>query len=135
MSYECGFCNKSMDIISHTNSDLFDIYLCEGCIKPGFDTRFRQVCYKDEEYVLATTIRLDEFFIVLNYAFNYTNRRTNYTQVYRKNVIGELNDSLDLQPITWGPDLPAFDLDFIMILPLHNPAEAKRKLEIYTTFS
>jgi len=134
MIIECGFCHKTPDIVNHTNSDMFDIYLCEGCL-PDFNTRFRQVCYKGETEVLAITIRLDEFFIVLNYKFNFTSKRTNYTQIYRKGVIGELNDSLDLQPITWGPDVPAFDLDFVLQLPLHDPALTKQKLQIYTTFS
>ncbi len=134
MTIECGFCHKVLDIINHTNSELFDVYLCEGCLKPNFDTRFRQVCYKGQQEVLANTIRIDEFFIVLNYSFNFITTRTNFTQIYRK-VIGELNDSLDLVPITWTHDLPVFDLDFIVRLPLHDPALAKQKLQIYTTFS
>ena len=134
MIVECGFCHKAPDIVNHTNSDIFDIYLCEGCLLPNFDTRFRQVCYKGDTQVLAVTIRLDEYFIVLNYNFNFTTKRINYTQIYKK-VIGELNDSLELQPITWGPDMPVFDLDFVVRLPLHDPALAKQKLQIYTTFS
>lgn len=130
----CGFCHQVPDVRNHTNSDLLDLYICEGCVKPNFDTRFRHVTYKDEPYILATTIRIDEWFIILNYAFNYTNKRTNYTQIYKK-VIGELDSSLDLAPITWGPDRPVCDLDFVMKLPLHNPALVKQKLQIYTTFS
>ena len=134
MIIECGFCHKTPDLINHTNREMFDIYLCEGCLKPDFDTRFRQVYRTGQSELLAITIRLDEYFLVLNYNFNFTSKRINYTSIYKK-VIGEFNDSLDLQPITWGPDLPVFDLDFVLCLPLDNPALAKQKLQIYTTFS
>ncbi len=130
----CGFCHKVPEIINHTNSDLLDVYLCEGCIKPNYDTRFRHVCYKGETEILATTVRIDEFFVVINYHFNFTTRRTNYTRIYKK-IIGILNGQLDLEPITWGPDLPVCDLDFIVKLPWDNPALVKEKLQIYTTFS
>lgn len=133
MIYECGFCDRIMEKIEHQNKDLFDVYLCENCI-PGFSTRYRQLFYKGEAELLAATIRIDEYFVVLNHAFNYTSRRTNYTKIYKK-VIGELNDSLDLEPLTWGPDLPVFELDFILRLPLHDIAACRQKLSIYTTFS
>ena len=130
----CQFCHKELEVINHTNSDLLTIYLCEGCRLPEYYTRFRCVTYKDSEHVLAITVTLDEFFIELNYAFNFTNRRTNYTKIY-KNVIGELDTSLDLAPITWGKGDPVCDLDFVVSFPLHNPALVKQKLQIYTLFS
>ncbi len=133
MIQECGFCDQLMEKIEHTNKDMFDVFLCEGCQK-GFGTRYRQIFYAGETELLATTLRIDEYFVVLNYAFNFTTRRTNYTKIYKK-VIGELNDSLDLEPITWGPDEPVFELDFIISLPLHEIAVCKQKLAIYTTFS
>ena len=132
---KCGFCQQELEIINHTNPEVFDIMVCEGCMRPDFDTRFRQVFRKGTTELLATTIRIDEFFIILNHNFNYSTKRTNYTQIFKKGVIGELDGSLDLQPVTWGPDEPAFDLDFILKLPLHDPALTKRKLQIYTTFS
>lgn len=134
MIIECGFCHKVPELINHTNREIFDIYLCEGCQRPDFDTRFRQVYRTGEKELLAITVRLDEYFLVLNYSFNFTSKRINYTSIYKK-VIGEFNDSLDLEPITWGPDKPVFDLDFVLQLPLHDPALAKQKLQIYTTFS
>jgi hypothetical protein len=134
MIIECGFCHKVPNLISHANGDIFDIYLCEGCQRPDFNTRFRQLYWTGQKQLLAVTIRLDEFFLVLNYAFNFTSKRINYTTIYKK-VIGEFNDSLDLEPITWGPDVPVFDLDFVVQLPLHDLALAKQKLQIYTTFS
>ncbi len=128
----CGFCNKIPEIINHTNSDFLDVYLCEGCLKPNFETRFRHVTYKGYTEILATTIRIDDFFVVLNYAFNFTNRRTNYTQIFKK-VIGTIG--ADIEPITFGPDRPVCDLDWVIELPSHDPALLKQKLRIYTTFS
>jgi hypothetical protein len=133
MIQQCGFCNKQMEKIEHANKEMFDVFLCEGC-QPNYTTRYRQLFYKGEFEVLATTIRIDEYFVVLNHSFNFTSRRTNYTKIYKK-IIGELNDSLDLEPLTWGPDLPVFDLDFILSLPLHDVAACRQKLSIYTTFS
>jgi hypothetical protein len=116
MMHECGFCHKELEVVNHTNSDLFDVYLCENCMKPGFYTRFRKVCYKGYPEVLATTIRIDEFYVVLNYCFHLSSQRSNYTQIHKGITL-------------------VFDLDFILHLPLHDPALTKRKLEIYTTFS
>lgn len=135
MIKECGFCSKPMEKLDHVNKDMFDIYLCQKC-QPDIITRFRQVFYTGREELLATTIRIDEYFIILNYAFNFTSRRTNYTKIYKgKAVIGELNDDLELEPLMWTPNLPVFDLDFILRLPLKDPAACKQKLSIYTTFS
>jgi hypothetical protein len=130
----CGFCGKIPDQIDHANQDLFDIYLCVGCIKPDFDTRFRMVCYKGYPNILAITFRIDEYYVVVNYAFNYTTRRTRYTTIYKK-VLGNIDSSLDLEPITWDPDLPVCDLDMALELPLHNPTLLKEKLKTYTIFS
>lgn len=116
MNHECGFCHKNMEIVNHTNRELFDVYLCEECTDSEMFTRYRHVCYHGSNEVLATTIRIDEYYVVLNHCFHLSSQRSNYTQIH----IG----------ITM-----IFDLDFILRLPLHNPALAKRKLQIYTTFS
>lgn len=113
---DCGFCHKPLEIVNHTNSDLFDVYLCEGCLSPEFYTRFRRVCYKGKKEVLANTIRIDDFYVVLNYSFNFPGSRTNFTQIHK------------------GIKL-IFELDFILRLPWHDPALIKQKLQIYTTFS
>jgi hypothetical protein len=130
----CGFCQKELEIVNHTNSDRLDIYLCEGCLRPDFDTRYRIVTYKGFPEPLANTIRLNDYFIVINYAFSFIDKRSNYTKIYKK-VIGEFNDSLDLEPITLGRDKPVCDLDLTLRLPLSNPSLALQKLQIYTTFS
>ena len=116
MSHHCGFCDKIMDMVDHTNNELFDIYLCERCTGTGFYTQYRQVCYKGNQEVLATTIRIDEYYVVINHCFNLVSSRNNYTRIH----IG----------IT-----KIFELDFVLQLPLHDLALAKRKLQIYTTFS
>lgn len=133
MIHQCGFCDKPMRKIEHVNKDMFDIFLCEGC-QPGLTTRYRHVLYTGREGILATTVRIDEYFVILNYAFNFTTRRTNFTKVY-KHILGELNDDLDLEPLQWTPNEPVFDIDFIIRLPLHDIAACKQKLAIYTTFS
>ncbi len=134
MTHLCGFCNQAMDQIGHTNSELFDIFLCEGCIRPDYDTRFRKLFTKDSNECLANTIRINDYFIVLNYKFTLVESKANYTKIYKK-VIGEFNDQLDLKPLTMSVDTPVFDLDFILHLPLHDPGLALQKLQIYTAFS
>jgi hypothetical protein len=134
MNKVCGFCNKPMEKTDHTNKDMLDVYLCAGCIKPDFDTRFRQVFYPNENELLATQFRLDEFHVVMNYAFNYTNRRTRYTTIYKK-AIGFMYSSLDLEPLTWDTDHPVHDFDTVLQFPFHDPALLKRKLQLYTLFS
>jgi hypothetical protein len=105
-----------MEVINHTNRELFDVYVCEKCTDSYIYTRYRHVCYNGSHTVLATTIRIDEYYVILNYCFHLSSQRDNYTQIH----IG----------IT-----QIFDLNYILRLPLHDPAQAKRKLQIYTTFS
>lgn len=130
----CRFCNKDMNKIDHHNPDLFDVYLCVGCLQPEYHTRYRELYRRGEDDLLATTIRIDEYYVILNHHFNYTTRRTNYSEVY-KNDIGEIVQSVDLQPITWTSDLPAVDVDTILKLPFGDPASLKRKLQLYILFS
>lgn len=130
----CGFCGQIPEQIDHANRDLFDIYLCVGCIKPDYDTRYRQVTYKGYPDALAITFRIDEFYVVMNYFFNYTTRRNNYTTIYKK-PLGNIDSSIDLEPIIWDPDLPVCDLDMVLEFPFHDPALLKQKLQIYTVFS
>ena len=123
-----------MEMIEHHNSNLFDIFLCAGCQLPKYDTRFRQVYYPGQSELLATNIRIDEFFVVINYAFNYITKRTGYTLIFKK-VIGFIDNSLDIEPLTYDTDRPVHDFDMILELPVHNPALLKTKLNIYTLFS
>ena len=132
--YPCSFCNASPNKIDHVNRDLFDIYLCGGCLKPNFDTWFRQVCYKGYPDILAITFQIDEYYVVVNYAFNYTTKRTSHTTIYKK-AIGALDSDMSLEPITWDTDLPVCDLDMIVNFPFHDPALLKQKLRTYTVFS
>lgn len=134
MNKVCGFCNKPMALSEHANKDMLDVYLCAGCIKPAFDTRFRQVYYPGENELLATQFRLDEFHVVINYAFNFTNRRVRYTTIYKK-AIGFVESSTDLAPLTWDTDHPVHDFDMIVRFPFHDPVLLKNKLELYTLFS
>jgi hypothetical protein len=130
----CRFCNKDMKKIDHHNPDLFDVYLCVDCLFPDYMTRYRELYRRGQDDLLAVTIRIDEFYVILNHQFNYTTRRTNYSEVY-KNVIGEMVQSVDLQPLTWTSDLPVCDVDTVLKLPFHDPAALKRKLQIYVLFS
>lgn len=131
----CKFCNKDMNKIDHHNPELFDVYLCEDCLAPSYATRYRELYRAGEEELLAVTVRLDEFYVVINHAFNYTTKRTNFTVVY-KNAIGAITRSLDLEPITcWDSDLPVCDLDQVLSLPFDDPAALKHKLQVYALFS
>jgi hypothetical protein len=132
MNYECGFCDRIMEKSEHQNKGLFDVYLCKDCI-PGFSTSYRQLFYEGETELLATTIRIGEYFIVLNHAFSFTNPKSHYTLIYKR-VGDAANDPLSLEP-EWGPEPPVFELDFILELPLHDIAACRQKLSIYTTFS
>ena len=101
---------------------------------PDFNTLFRQIAYPGQLEVLATTIRIDEYFIVINYSFNYTTRRSNYTTIYKK-FIGLMESSFDIDPITYDADRPVHDFDTTLDLPLHDPVLLKKKLQLYTLFS
>lgn len=121
MKHSCRFCNREMDQVEHTNSDIFDVYLCTGCIKPEYDTRYRLLFARDGTECLASTIRIDEYYIILNHNFHMQNIRHVSTTVHKH---------VDLKK-----DQRVFELDFILDLPLHDPALCKQKLQIYTTFS
>jgi hypothetical protein len=123
-----------MEKIGHRNTDLFDIYLCQNCLSPNYTTRYREIYRAGESDLLATTIRVDEFYVILNHHFNYTTRRTNYSEVY-KNDIGEVVASVDLKPLTWTSDLPVIDVNVVLKLPFHDPAAIKQKLRFYILFS
>lgn len=130
----CQFCNKNINKTDHHNPELFDVYSCRGCLLPDFNTLFRQIAYPGQLEVLATTIRIDEYFIVINYSFNYTTRRSNYTTIYKK-FIGLMESSFDIDPITYDADRPVHDFDTTLDLPLHDPVLLKKKLQLYTLFS
>lgn len=134
MNKVCPFCHKNMAKIEHHNPELFDVFLCENCLFPDYMTRYRQVYYANEQELLATTIRIDEYYVVCNYAFNFSSKRTNFTTIF-KNVIGALTNSLDLEPLTWDSDEPVCDLDLVINLPFHDPALLKSKLRLYTLLS
>ena len=123
-----------MNKIDHHNPELFDVYLCEDCLVPDYSTLYREIYHTGEKELLAATVRLDEYYVVLNHAFNYTTKRTNFTVVY-KNSIGAITNGLDLEPLTWQHDLPACDFDQILSLPFHDPEALKHKLQVYILFS
>ena len=131
----CRFCNKNLYKISHHNPDLFDMFLCSNCLFPTYHSQYRELYFFAEEELLAASFRLDEFYVVLNYSFNFTNKRTNYTTIY-KNSIGSIDTSVDLQPIIWDRGFPLVcDIDHIVEFPFQDPAKLKVKLQIYTLFA
>jgi len=124
-----------MEKTDHTSKGLIDVYLCAGCLLPKFDTRFRQCFYPGKSVVLATQFRLDEFHVVINYAWNFPgDGRENHTTIYR-HAIGFMESILDLAPITWDWDHLVHDFDTVLKLPFHDPVLLKRKLQLYTLFS
>lgn len=118
----CCFCSKEMQKVGHHNTDLFDVYVCQDCLFPDYRSQYRELYRIGQNDILAANVRIDEFYVVLNYQFNYTNKRTNYTTIYRgapKQLV----------------DTPVCDVDLIINLPYHDPAALKRKLRLYTLFS
>lgn len=129
MNKICGFCNQLMKKVNHTNGDVIDLFECFQCIKPSFDTRFRQIFYPGESELLATQFRIDEFHVILNYSFNFGTRRAKYTSIFKKSIgYGEGLEPYDL-------DQPVYDFDTVLTLPFHDPVLLKSKLQLYTLFS
>jgi len=131
----CHFCNKNLYKISHHNLDLFDLFLCSNCLFPDYHNQYRELYFFAQEELLAASFKLDEFYVVLNYSFNFTNKRANYTTIY-KNSIENINVSDDLEPIVWEHSYPLVcDIDHIVEFPFHDPARLKNKLRICALFS
>jgi hypothetical protein len=129
----CKLCKQIAPITEHKNDKMFDIYVCAGCQMPNFGTRYREIYQQGSSKILGATLRLDDYYIVLNYGLTYRSRRTNFTSIYKK-VIGEIESSIDLEPITWDADQPVIEFDFILKLP-HDVGLIKQKLQTYTLFS
>lgn len=133
---KCKLCNGIAPKIEHANANIFDIYACTGCQAPTYQTRYRMIFHKNDPVdPLAITIRLDDYYIILNYGWNfgYPERKTKRSIVYKR-IIGELYESSDLDPITWDSDSPVLDFNFIIELP-QGAGPLKQKLQIYTLFS
>lgn len=107
---------------AHHNSDLFDVFVCHDCLLPDYKSRYRELYRVGRSDILAANVRLDEFYVVLNYQFNYTNKRTNYTTIYK---------AVPKRSV----DTPVCDVDLVINLPYHDPAALKRKLRLYALFS
>jgi hypothetical protein len=129
----CKLCNNWAPITEHRNDTMFDIYVCAGCQAPHFKTRYREIYPQGDNKLLGVSLRIDDYYVVLNYGLTYRSRKTNFTSIYKK-IIGELESSSDLEPITWDADSPVVEFDFILKLP-HDVRLIKQKLQTYTLFS
>lgn len=128
----CKLCGNAAPITEHRNATMFNIYVCIGCQAPNYKTRYREI-YSQSDKLLGASLRLDDYYVVLNYNLNYRNRKVNYTSIYKK-IIGELESSPDLEPLTWDADLPVIEFDFILDLP-NDVKLIKQKLQTYVLFS
>ena len=134
MSKICVFCQQEMKKMKHHNEDLLDVFMCSDCLEPNYSTFYRQCFYADGDKVLATNFRFNDYFVVINYAFNFTTRRIEYTTIH-KNAIGFIANALNIDPVTHDTDRPVLDVPFTIDFPLNNPALLKSKLDLYTLFS
>ena len=131
----CGFCNEEMSLLNKTYQTLFDIYTCIDCQKSKFKTLYKETYYAGDNERLLTQIRVDEYYVIQNYKFNYTSKRQNYTTIYVR-FLGLISPySVDSEPIAWTPAEPALILDGIIDLPMDNPLAIKEKLQTYILFS
>lgn len=112
---------------------MFDIYVCVNCLLPSYKSRYREIYRINENDLLASTLRLDQYYVVLNYAFDYQTRRSNYTTIYL-NPVGIDDAHLGLKPIL-DQDAPVCDLDIVIKLPYHDPVALKQKLQTCVVFS
>lgn len=129
---KCKLCSNTAPITEHSNDKIFDIYVCAGCQVPNFKTRYREI-YSQNDKLLGASLRLDDYYIVLNYNLTYMYKEANYTSIYKK-IIGELESSPDLEPLTWDADLPVIEFDFILDLP-NDVRLIKNKIQTYILFS
>lgn len=128
MNKICGFCNKELPIRKQQNNRV-NIFVCESCQKPKFNTMYRQTYRSEDDLLQYVSIFVDDFYVLYGY---YLLGPT--TTIY-KSPVGVIYESADPGPITWDWERPAFSLIGILELPLQDPALVKKKLEIYTLFS
>jgi hypothetical protein len=123
----CHFCQNSLQENKHPgdpDGKFFILYLCRNCI-PEHKTLFREVYDSTTFQLLADATRVDEFYIIRNYKENKT--------IINKDIIGVIESSTDLEPITYTK--PVCELDGIFDIPFRNLELLRHKLSIYTTFS
>lgn len=130
----CVFCNKVPPKIEHANNKYLDVYVCTSCLGPEYNTKFREIANVGESVILADSIRIDDFYIIRNFEYNPTYMKANYTRIYR-DIIGCLDTSNDMEPLSFRRDPLICQLDIIIELPWYDLELCKQKLQIYTTFS
>jgi len=123
----CRFCNSVLTETPHPGDpkkNIFILYICRGCL-PQHNTLYRELYDKNTYELLADAIRIDEFYVIRN----YKNKKT----TFNKDIIGVLENSPDMEPITFTK--PVYEMDGIWDIPFNDIEMLKHKLRIYTTFS
>ena len=133
LQMQCVFCKKSLEELkSHSGSGLFSVYLCRDCIYPEHHTLYKQLYFNNGFQLLVDAIQIDEYYICRYFKKTTISGKENYTSL-SKNVIGSLDNSNDMEPISLNH--PICEIDHIMDLQFDNIKLLKQKLAIYTTFS
>ena len=137
MNKICGFCDKELSLLNQ-NDRLFDIFICDACQKPDFNTMYRQTYRSSDGVLLSESLFIDEFYVTWQHHYLYTKYHgaecCGITSIY-KAPIGIIYSHPDPEPITWDWTNPVFCLNGIVELPLKDPRLLKNKLQIYTMFS
>lgn len=129
----CVFCQEPLEWQEeHSGKGYFDLYKCKNCMRPDFETLYRQLYNIGGTTLLSDAIRVDEYYLVRYFQPSSKNARYNFSIIF-KEVIGVLESSPDMDPITFNK--PVCELDFVIDLPFNNIKLAKQKLDVWTLFS
>ena len=132
----CDCCSRRMEIVDHPNMDIIDVYSCTNCSIENHNISTRKIAFKGYQDILAKSIRIDDYHIIMNYQFNYLTNRSNYTIICKLDSKSEYHKYTHLiNPMMWGFENVVCDLDFILDLPLHDISATKNKLKIYSIFN
>lgn len=129
----CIFCHEPLEWQEeHSGKGYFDLYKCKNCMRPDFETLYRQLYNIGGTTLLSDAVRVDEYYVVRYFQLSSKNAKYNFSIIF-KEVIGVLESNPDMEPITFNK--PVCELDFIIDLPFDNVKLAKRKLDVWTVFS
>lgn len=129
----CRFCNKPvLRIEDHSGKGIFDLYICKDCLKPIYNSTYRQLHIINKVDLLVDSIQLDEYYIIRYHKSLSHVSRSNYTIIYR-DILGAIENSTDLEPIVTRKAV--CEIDHILELDFTDIAALKQKLSVYTLFS
>ncbi len=121
----CKFCNSTLHNTAPAGSlkELYLVYICNGC--QPHEVIYRELYNQQTLTLLAKVIRIDDYYIMINYQKNKTS--------FNKDTIINLGDDLNPKLRTYHKQV--YELSDIWEIPLTNIETVKQKLQLYTTFS